>query len=47
VAQALLRNITFRATVTATPIQKRLEITVTDGDGGTSNAVTRRFNVTS
>ncbi|MBM4074482.1 MAG: hypothetical protein FJ267_02410 [Planctomycetes bacterium] len=44
--QALLRNITYRNT-SATPstLARTVKVTLTDGDGGTSNSPTKQINV--
>ncbi len=45
IVQQLLRSIKFRTTSSASTAQRILSFTLTDGDGGTSNTLTKTINV--
>jgi len=44
--QQLVRGIRFRTVSGASTVQRVIEFSVTDGDGGASNKVTKTVNVT-
>lgn len=47
IVTALLRNITFRSTSgNASSLDRTVKVTLTDGDGGTSNLPTKTINIT-